>query len=705
MTRRKLLGPSLAAVYMVFATGAAIMSTVREVTGPRFESVALLIPSTCFALVGALIIVRGSRNRMGWVFYAIGLLWASGHFAGEYAAFSYEERSLPGSLLAAWYGEWYWLPWLFLLLAGSFILFPDGNLPGRRWRPFGYGLLGAVVVLTVVAALDARLNIANSSVTLDNPIGISPFGDPDNDSLAFLFLILFWGSAVGSLTALVVRFRRARGDERLQMKWFVYASALLLFSFLALVIYDTASGQRVTVLDTIMLSLPPIAAGAAILKYRLYDIDVVINKTIVFGSLAAFITAVYVAIVVGIGAVLGSSNEPNLALSIAATAIVAIAFSPVKEGTQRVANRLVYGNRATPYEALARFTDEVATSYETDRVAPAMAKTIVDATGAERAEVWLALDHTLVRAATAPDKEEDTTPEAISLGADMTVPDIAGADVASEVIHNNELLGALTLTKKRGEAATPVDAKLLDDLASQAGIVLRNSRLTAELRSRLDQITRTAAEIKESRKRIVATQDKARRALERDIHDGAQQHLVALAVKLNLAKTMAKKKPERAEAMLVQLKDEATDALDTLDELAKGIYPPVLAERGIAKAIEGRAATAPFAIVIEDHTSSRFESHIEAATYFCILEALQNVAKYANAARATVTLSQQDEDLVFTVVDDGAGFDPQTTDYGTGIQGMADRLAAVGGTIDLTSAPGQGTTVSGTVSALTSDPL
>jgi signal transduction histidine kinase len=506
--------------------------------------------------------------------------------------------------------------------------------------------------------------------------------------------LLFLGLLVAGAISLIIRFRRAGGEQRAQLKWFLYAAALFCAYMTMTIVFETQGVANM--LGGVIASLGLTAAvGIAVLKYRLYDIDVVINKTIVFGLLAAFITAVYVAIVVGIGTALGSGDDPNLVLSIAATGLVAIAFSPVKERTQRLANRLVYGRRSTPYEALARFTQDVAQTYETERVAPAMAQTIVSATGAERAEVWLALDHSLVRAAARPETEEP--PEAIALENDMAVGDIPGADVTAPVIHNGELLGALTLTKKRGEQPSPLDRKLLEDLASQAGIVLRNSRLTAELRARLDQITRTAAEIRESRRRIVAAQDKARKSLERDIHDGAQQHLVALAVKLNLAKTMARKKPERAGAMLEQLKGEAQEALETLDELARGIYPPVLSEGGIAKAIEARADKATFAIDVRDETNDRFDPHVEAAVYFCILEALQNTAKYAEADNATIFLEEDDGAISFTVTDNGKGFDPETVDLGTGVEGMSDRLAGVGGTVTITSSPGEGTTVIGRV--------
>jgi signal transduction histidine kinase len=677
-----------AVVFVTFAVGTTIAAHVahRDV----WEAAGLLIPSLGFVVVGSLIVSRGPENRMGWVFWLSGVLWATGSFAVEYSKTSYTYRPLPGGLVAAWFAEWYWLPWLTLILSVGIVLFPDGRLPSRKWRWFARITWGGMGILTLLAALDQTLNPGKPVV---NPIGIAHL-DPDSTVLAIPFVILLWTGAIGSVAALIVRFRRTSGEERLQMKWFVYATAILVASFLVLVVADATGFLRPLLLDGFFMSLPPIAAGVAILKYRLYDIDVVINKTIVFGVLAAFITGVYVAIVVGIGSLAGSSDEPNLALSIAATAVVAIAFSPVRDRVQRVANRLVYGKRQTPYEAVARFADEVVSSYETHQVAPAIATTIAEATGAARAEVWLKVDDTLVCQATHP--PTDHTPTTVALnGAEL--PALQDVDLAVAVTHNNELLGALSLTKKRGEQPQPGDRKLLDDLSSHAGIVLANARMTAELEAHLAHITAQARAIKQSRQRIVAAQDKERRRLERDIHDGAQQHLVALAVKLNLAKTTAARKPEKAPALLTQLKTDTQEALSILGDLARGIYPPVLKDNGIAKALELNAQKAPFEVTITDHTTARFDEAVETAVYFCCLEALQNTAKYAQATRATVTLTETDDTLGFVVTDDGHGFDPSTTTEGTGTQGMADRLAAVDGTLTVTSAPGQGTTVAGNV--------
>jgi signal transduction histidine kinase len=243
----------------------------------------------------------------------------------------------------------------------------------------------------------------------------------------------------------------------------------------------------------------------------------------------------------------------------------------------------------------------------------------------------------------------------------------------------------------------PAEEKLAEDLASQAGLVLRNVRLTEELLARLEELRR-------SRQRIVAAQDEERRRLERNLHDGAQQQLVALQIKLSLAERLAEEGC-RVRDQLAALKADAGEALENLRDLARGIYPPLLADQGLAAALSAQARKAAIPVEVITEQLPRYPQDQEAAVYFCVLEALQNVAKYAMATHATVTLSEEQGSLTFTVTDDGAGFDTSTTSYGTGLQGMADRLAAQGGTLEVTSAPGQGTTVRGRLPVFAMEPV
>jgi len=399
---------------------------------------------------------------------------------------------------------------------------------------------------------------------------------------------------------------------------------------------------------------------------------------------------VYVAIVVGIGALIGSGGQPNLALSIVATAIVAVAFQPVRERMQKVANRLVYGKRATPYEVLSQFSERVAESYAADDVLPRMAHVLADGTGAVRAEVWLRAGKALRLAASWPESTLATEPALI---AGDSLPGMPDADRAVEVRHQGELLGALSVTKRAGESLTPVEEKLLDDLASQAGLVLKNVGLTSELLARLD-------DLRASRQRLVAAQDEERRRLERNLHDGAQQSLVAIKVKLGLAEMLAEKDPAKAKELIGQLKSDADEALETLRDLARGIYPPLLADKGLVVALEAQARKATLPVEVSANGIGRYPQDLEAAVYFCCLEALQNVQKYASAKRASVRLQAENGSLKFEVEDDGCGFDVAMTPRGSGLTNMADRLDALGGSSEVDSARGRGTRLRGQVPVL-----
>ena len=240
------------------------------------------------------------------------------------------------------------------------------------------------------------------------------------------------------------------------------------------------------------------------------------------------------------------------------------------------------------------------------------------------------------------------------------------------------------------DPALEYNSVLVDSVCAAAGLTLDNERLQAELRARL-------VDLQASRARLVEATDTERRRIERDLHDGAQQQLVALRISLGLARQLVITSPGEAAELIAQTEQQAADALDELRELARGIYPPLLADLGLRAALEAQARKAALPVTVEAPGLGRYPQKIEAAVYFCVLEALQNAAKYAQASAARVTLRPDGQWLAFTVEDDGQGFDPATTPRGTGLQGVADRLGALGGTADVTSAPGHGTRVTGRV--------
>jgi signal transduction histidine kinase len=643
----------------------------------------------CSASCGAVVARRLPGNPVGWLFLAAGLLFGLSAAGAAYALHGavLDRGSLPAAVFAGWVASWSWVLGFALVLIFMGLVFPDGHVMSPRWRPVVW------VVAAITLAATAAMAVDKASITIQR--GIDRSGSPAGDfgflGAAGSMLVLLCG--LFSAVALVIKLRRASGEARQQLKWFTFGgAAAAVLALGAFLISALAPGNRVIgdisiFMSVLALCALPVGAGVGILKYRLYDIDLVISRTLVYGALAAFITTVYVAIVVGIGQLIGSGGQPNLVLSIIATAVVAVAFQPVRERLQKVANRLVYGKRATPYEVLSQFSERVAESYAADDVLPRMARVLAEGTGAAHADVWLRSGSVLRQAASWPDRSEPAEPSRI---VGDSLPQMFGADRAVEVRHQGELLGALTVSKRKGESLTPVEEKLLDDLASQAGLVLKNVGLTAELLQRLE-------DLRASRQRLVAAQDEERRRLERNLHDGAQQNLVALKVKLGLAEAFAEKDPAKAKELVGQLKGDADEALETLRDLARGIYPPLLADKGLGPALESQARKATLPVEVEADGLDRYAQDIEAAVYFCCLEALQNVQKYARAGRATVHLRERDSQLTFEVEDDGNGFDLATTPRGSGLTNMADRLDALAGKVQVESSVGAGTRLRGSI--------
>jgi signal transduction histidine kinase len=621
-----------------------------------------------FSVLGALIAAHRPSNPIGWLFCGVGLSFGLAALSTEWATSAFVERPgmLPFGGFMSWLGTFTWSPGILVLFTFLILLFPDGHLPSRRWRPVAW-LSGVALFLVVVPI--AVTGWAVRGPLLVNLSESAPASAPTSFKIGYNLqvagVLLMFVLGLAAAASLVVRLRRARGDERQQLRWIAFAAAI----GIACVILSSPLFHLPSALGSVGIPLIPAAAAIAIMKYRLYDIDVVIRKTVVLGTIAVFITSVYMALVVGPILLIGSGggSRESVVLSAIAAAVVAVAFQPVRQRANRFADRLVYGKRATPYEVLSEFSGRVGEAYAADDVLPRMAQVLAAGTGAEAAAVWLRVGGELRPTAVWP--------------VEVSVPTELPPD-AVDVLHQGDLLGALSVAMPPSDPMDPAKRKLVEDLASQAGLVLRNVRLIEELRA--------------SRQRLVAAQDEERRKIERNIHDGAQQQLVALAVKLRLAETLATGEgAEKTAATLEQLQSDAGTALEDLRDLARGIFPPLLADKGLPDAIAAQARKSPVPVDVDADNVGRYPQEVEAAVYFCSLEALQNVAKYAHASRASIKLTQINGSLTFEVADDGDGFDPTTTGYGTGLQGMADRLDAIGGTLIVRSEPGHGTSVTG----------
>jgi signal transduction histidine kinase len=613
-------------------------------------ALSFLPPALTFLIVGLIIALRRSGNPAGWLMLVIGAFW------------SVLVLPLGDIEQPRWFANMVWVLPLGLMGTHLLLRLPDGRLPSARWRWVSRASTLAIILAGVALPPEDASGVGTAQLVA---------------GAGGLFLML--GCVVASVASLVVRARRADADERHQLRW-IATGGLTFIGFYAISFVPGALGAGYSAridliantLTTIAYSAVPLGIGIAILKYRLYDIDIVIRKAVVFGALAAFFTTVYAVVVGGVGALVGSRS--TAALSFVAAALVAVGFQPALARARRFADRVVYGKRSTPYEVLAELGERLGETYAADDVLPRIARVLGEGVGASHARVWLRV-------------EDDLRPVA-------TWPDGAGGDgdddLTVEVRHQGEPLGAVSVAMPANDPIDPTKERLVADLAGQAGIVLRNVRLTEELRGRID-------DLQAAQQRLVKAQDDERRRLERNIHDGAQQQLVALSVRIRLAERFLDRDTERVRAMLAELQSDMNEALEDLRDLARGIFPPLLADKGLAAALEGQVRKAAFPVEVRAHGIGRYPKEVETATYFSCLEALQNVAKYAGASHAIVTLSDGDGRLLFEVADDGAGFEPSRVGYGTGLQGIADRLGALNGTLSVSSSPGMGTKVVGTI--------
>jgi signal transduction histidine kinase len=637
--------------------------------------------ATAFAGLGLVLALRVPRNATGWIFSGVGVVAATMALTAEYARWALELRARTDMLAitAAWVQEWLWIA-LVLALSVTAAIFPDGRFPSRASQRIVLALAALGVVPIVTNALIPELTIFAGR---ENPFGV---GGASMQTAAPASIALILPLTVAGMWIVVRRFRRARGEERQQMKWLVVSAGLLASVFVIYVLILVVRGTEVVsrgmglewleYLAIVAFLGIPISIALGVLKYGLYEIDVVINKAVLYGGLAASITLIYVAVVAGAGAVIGDVG--STALSAAAAAVIAVVFQPLRRRAQRLANRIVYGDRATPYEVLADLGERMESGYATDDVLQRVASVLGPAIGAERVDVWIRADGALHPAAGWP---TERARHQVPLHGDRVPPKVDDERLFP-VRHLGEPLGAIGVRKPVTDPIGPADERLVTDIAAQSGVVMRNVRLIEDLRA--------------SRRRLVEAQDHERRKIERNLHDGAQQQLIALQVQLKLLDRIADD-PTKVRSTRAALTSALGDAIDELRALARGIYPPLLADHGLVAAVEAQARRAAVPTTVEADGVGRYPQEVEAAVYFCVLEALQNIGKYAGASAVTATLNASDRDVSFVVRDDGRGFDPSQTGEGSGIRGMRDRLDALGGTLEVTSEPGLGTTVKGTV--------
>ena len=657
--------------------------------------------------IAGLIVWRQPRNAFAWTFAAFAIVWAFANFTVQYAihGLNVAPDSLPLADAAARLQLFLAVPLITCALTGLF-LFPNGRLRSP--------LSLVPIVLTVLLQL-GELALATDSqwfliigwagkegVPVTNPAEWRAVGRGlgwlREDLLPFApGNALFWGNNVLAVLvgiAVLTRLRSASGEAKLQLKWFAYAVTFAAIAFLVsrvdsyatILLADRLPVVRQQVRDVLqpislwadqifnisLGLLMPLSIGIAIMRYRLYDIDVVINRTIIYGGLAAFVTLCYGATVAAVGSLVGETAGMGPVVTLIAIALIALLLEPVRARLNAFANVAIYGKRANPYEILSDFARSVGQAESSDVLLPRMAQLVRDGAGASLVEVWVRVGERLRLAAASP-----ASPAAETLADAGDLAARAGpTGTVVPVFHEGERLGALVVRKPRGDPLTPTEARLLNDLASQAGLVFGRFRLVEELR--------------ESRARIIAAQDEERRRIERDLHDGAQQRFVNAMLNVGMAQAIAGPASETSE-LLRHAALEMQAGLSELRDLARGIHPPLLTESGLHAAVASLADRSPIETSVVGVPERRYAEPVEVTAYFVVAEALANAAKHSHASSIKIRLAEEAGRLRVEVSDDGiGGVDAR---HGSGLVGLRDRTAAIGGTLRVESANGHGTIV------------
>jgi class 3 adenylate cyclase len=480
-TARRLAWGTFALTALIFLASIAFELATKRAPGQDALSIGDLlfaISTAAFPIVAILILARQPRNRIGWILMAIGLGWVIGPESfGKFAL----SRDLPGGALAIALSSGTWAPPVGLMGTVLLLRFPNGRLLSPRWMVIEWLSLFAIAFVTVAITF-APGDLSDSGYpNLRNPLGIEAL--KVIDALTPL-LLLIPATIVASAISLIIRFRRSSGAERVQLKALAVAAATVAVTYLAAMLSSINSAwsgpdtptwvsivQSLAVMSFVLI---PVAIGLAVLKHRLYDIEVIINRAVVFAIVVGFITAVYVGVVAGIGAVVGSGAGSSIALPIVATAIVGVAFQPLMARARRVADRLVYGRRATPYEALAAVAGPGSTAELSARVA----RLAVESTAARRAVVWLRSGQELRPVAWWPEDDDAPPPVRMSGPGSPVLPE---ERYVQPLVSAGDVLGAISVRTGQGETLTAADERLLTDLATQAAVALDRALSAIEL--------------------------------------------------------------------------------------------------------------------------------------------------------------------------------------------------------------------------------
>jgi signal transduction histidine kinase len=695
---------------------------VEKVQRPR-PAALVYGPLAILFAAGAAVVGRDGSGQVGqWVRVGLVVVWA---VAGMVATRRRPDEQIgPLALRATWIGAVGSASASLLAANRHGVHLSSAGIDGLQFiQALAVGLLPIAAMHIILGLPDGFCRVARWALITGYPIG------------AVVGVVLWiqrpgialWLVVLESIVAAIVgaagsnhRYRRSAGVERQRMQWFGWAVAVGTEVVLIVLALRVLTGwpPHVGVVCAAATLPVPVALMVGSSNKLIGRIDRLLAQTVSIAGLSFVVVTVYLVIVLGLGRVPTKSERSLLVLSMIAAAVAAALYLPTRERLGRFANRLVYGEREAPDMVLRTFGTRLSRAVPLDELLLQVAESLRKTLALSCAEVWTGSGGRLERSVSVPDTKRavitlSPDEETVVARAGVSGPAwlqvwlpqlLAGREKAivrvAPITHSGQLLGLIAAVRPaNGDAFRTDDETVLAELARQVGLALHNVQLDSALQASLDEVRRQAEELRASRSRIVAASDAARRQIERNLHDGAQQHLVALAVNLRLARQLAEQDPDTSKAMLDQLAHDLQEAVQQLRDLAHGIYPPLLMDRGLVEALRAAAGRAALPTDVVAEEVGRFTPDVEAAVYFCCLEALQNAGKHAGeGASATIHVWTEEGALLFDVADTGAGFDLSSRpNLGAGFTNMSDRVGAIGGSIKVQSAPGKGTKISGRI--------
>jgi signal transduction histidine kinase len=630
-----------------------VAALVLDVRTSSYQQLLYLASAGALTWLGALLTTRMPEHPISWGFAATGLLWSVGSLAFAYAfeALVAHPGLLPGGHVASWIDNWIWLPSLVLPMSLLLLFVPDGRLLSLRWRLAVVALVGGTALASAGLSGSPTFELG-STQTIENPLALDPGVWHVAAVVGFALLSV---AVIASLVSFVLRFRRSLGEERQQLRW-VGGSLGFGVCLGAIGAFTWGVFPYAYVLYSIALLALPVGTAIAVLKYRLYELDLVVNRAFVYGVMTIAVVASYVLVVGVIGATL--SDRGNLTLSLALTGVVAVGFQPLRERVQRFVNQRMYGERDDPYAALARLGRRLETSLGADSVLPTAVETIGQTLRLQYVALALVGGDDIEAVYGSPGRNPFEVPLA----------------------HQGKAVGTLSLSPRPGEQLRDADRRLIADLAPQVAAAAHAVGLAHELQA--------------ARRRLVELREEERRRIRRDLHDGLGPALAGLTFTLDAVSNLAGSDLERANALLGSATEQVQAMIGEIRRLIYDLRPPALDELGLVDSLRGiasRQSSPATTVTVEaPEPVPPLPAAVEVAAYRIVQEALTNVARHADAKSCSVRLSVQPDVLLIEIADDGRGLGDHR--IGVGLQAMQERAAELGGTCEITSG-GAGTRV------------